>query len=60
MKNLPIFTQNIPLKNDLIEKIEYFVGVKHCEIFLFIPLFLADTNKNLYFCEIVDFFSKTK
>jgi len=31
-------------ENDYIGKIEHLGGVKHCEIFLFMPLFLSDNN----------------
>ncbi len=39
-----MFSQKIPLKNDLIGKIEHFGSMKHCKNFLFIPLLLTDNN----------------
>jgi len=39
---LLIFAKKIPLKKDRIGKIEYFEGVKHCNILAFL---LSDNNK---------------
>ncbi len=36
MNNLLIFTQNIPIENDLIGKIKHFGCVKRCKILAFL------------------------
>ncbi len=52
MKILPIFTQNIPLKKDLIWKIEHFGGfkkgvkVKTCWKQIFSSLFMLFLSRN--------------